>query len=129
MSFDPTRRRLLTAAGGLGLSLALPVFPSRAARPATDATFLFSCDVHACLVSADGLSPNCADEGKTDAALLRHVAAVNAVGGLAWPAEIDGRPSGLAGAGTTIAAPLGLVLGGDMTDDGGGQVKVPGEGR
>jgi cytolysin (calcineurin-like family phosphatase) len=131
MPFKPTRRDLLTAAGGLGVSLALPGRSgfAQAGRPATDATFLFSCDVHACLVSADGLSANCADEGKTDAALLRHVAAVNAVGGRIWPDEIDGRPSGLASAGTPIAAPLGLVLGGDMTDDGGGQVKVPGEGR
>ncbi len=129
MPFSPTRRRFLTAAGGL--SLAFPFFRgvARAQRPATDATFLFSCDVHACLVSADGLSPNCADEGKTDAALLRHVAALNGVGGRLWPAEIDGRPTGLAGAGKPIATPLGLVLGGDMTDDGGGQVRVPGEGR
>ncbi|MCF3643270.1 metallophosphoesterase, partial [Rhizobium sp. TRM95111] len=97
--------------------------------PATDATFLFACDIHACLVSGDSLSPNCAEEGKTDAALLRHVAAVNAVGDLAWPTEIAGRPSGLASAGMPIGRPLGLVMGGDITDDGGGQVKVPGEGR
>ncbi len=131
MPFSPARRRFLTAAGGLGLSLAARPFGgvARAGRPATDATFLFACDVHACLVSADGLSPNCADEGKTDGALLRHVAAVNGIGGRPWPAVIDGRPSGLAGAGQPIAAPRGLVLGGDMTDDGGGQVRVPGEGR
>ena len=101
MSFNPTRRHLLTAAGGLGLSLALPRLAAAAGaqRAATDATFLFSCDVHACLVSADGLSPNCAAEGKTDAALLRHVGAVNAVGGLVWPAasppalRVPARPS------------------------------------
>ncbi|WP_421593971.1 metallophosphoesterase [Shinella sp. M27] len=131
MSFRPTRRHLLLGAGGLGLSLALPRLSAVAqgARSATDATFLFSCDVHACLVSTDSLSPNCAAEGKTDSALLRHVAALNSVGDLIWPVEIGGKPSGLASAGTRIATPLGLVLGGDMTDDGGGQVKVPGEGR
>jgi cytolysin (calcineurin-like family phosphatase) len=107
LSFEPTRRHLLAAAGGLGFSLVLPKASPAAGqrRPATDATFLFACDVHACLVSADGLSPNCAGEGKTDAALLRHVAALNAVGGLAWPVEIDGKPSGLASAATTIAPP------------------------
>ncbi|MGD9477273.1 metallophosphoesterase [Shinella sp. G-2] len=131
MTFDFTRRHFLAAAGGLGLSVVLPKSTTRAAaaRPATDATFLFSCDVHVCLVSADGLSPNCADEGKTDAALLRHVAALNALGGLGWPQMVAGKPSGLASAGLRIDEPLGLVLGGDMTDDGGGQVKVPGEGR
>jgi cytolysin (calcineurin-like family phosphatase) len=110
MPVRPTRRHLLTGAAGLGLALTLPRLPlfAQTQRPATDATFLFSCDVHACLVSADGLSPGCADEGKTDAALLRHVAAVNAIGGLAWPATIDGKPSGLESAGTTIATPLGL---------------------
>jgi len=126
----PTRRHFLAAAGGLGLSLALPGLPGRAAgRPATDATFLFSSDVHACLVSADGLSPGCEAEGKTDAALLRHVAAVNGLAGQAWPSEIGGKPTGLVGAGTAIVPPLGFVIGGDLTDDGGGQVKVPGEGR
>ena len=129
MTPDPTRRSILTATGGLTLALAFGRSPAMAQRPVTDATFLFSCDIHACLISADSLSPNCAGEGKTDAALLRHVAAVNGVAGRLWPAQIDGRPTGLAGAGTVIAQPLGLVLGGDMTDDGGGQVKVPGEGR
>ncbi|MFB2550263.1 metallophosphoesterase [Ensifer soli] len=102
---------------------------ARAAFPAVDATFIFASDVHACLVSADALSPNCAAEGKTDANLLKHVAALNAVDTKVWPAEIDGRPTGLAGAGMPIATPLGIVMGGDMTDDGGGQVKVPGEGH
>ncbi|UPA23941.1 metallophosphoesterase [Shinella oryzae] len=131
MPISTSRRHLLVAAGGLGLSMILPGQRglAQAQRPATDVTFLFSCDVHACLVSADALSPNCADEGKTDAALLKHVAAVNGIAGHAWPAEIDGKPTGLAGAGSPIATPRGLVFGGDMTDDGGGQVKVPGEGR
>lgn len=131
MLFSPTRRQLLTGAAGLGVCFVLPRSPllAKTERRPTDATFLFSCDMHACLMSTEGLSPNCAAEGKTDAALLRHVAAVNAVHELSWPMEIDGRPSGLASAGRRIDRPLGLVLGGDMTDDGGGQMKVPGEGR
>lgn len=97
--------------------------------PLIDATFLFTADVHACLMSADALSPNCQAEGKTDANLLRHVTAVNRITEYEWPAEIDGVATGLAGAGMKIAQPLGLVMGGDLTDDGGGQVKVPGEGH
>ena len=36
--------------------------------------------------------------------------------------------TGLAGAGRRIAHPRGLVVGGDMTDDGGGQITLPHEG-
>ncbi|MDO9415278.1 metallophosphoesterase [Pararhizobium sp.] len=133
----PTRRSLLTGLARVGAGLAagsvlgLPLRATGAAgaRPSVDATFIFTCDVHACLVSADALSPNCEAEGKTDANLLRHVAAVNAISRYDWPAEIDGVLTGLAGAGRRIDRPLGLVIGGDMTDDGGGQVKVPGEGH
>ena len=102
---------------------------AKPAWPPIDATFLFTADVHTCLVSGDTLSPNCAQEGKTDANLLRHVAAVNRIAEYDWPTEIGGVATGLAGAGKKIATPLGLVIGGDMTDDGGGQVKVPGEGH
>jgi cytolysin (calcineurin-like family phosphatase) len=45
-----------------------------------------------------------------------------------WPTEINGGTTELAGAGTPIAIPAGLVLGGDMTDDGGGQIAMPSEG-
>ncbi|TIL42717.1 MAG: metallophosphoesterase, partial [Mesorhizobium sp.] len=38
-------------------------------RPRTDATFIFTSDVHACRM-ASGLNPDCANEGKTDASLL-----------------------------------------------------------
>jgi cytolysin (calcineurin-like family phosphatase) len=76
----------------------------------------------------DGLSPNCAEEGKTDANLLRHIAAINHISGQNWPREIDGAATGLRGGGHKIKEPLGVVLGGDMTDDGGGQVATPGEG-
>jgi cytolysin (calcineurin-like family phosphatase) len=92
-----------------------------------DATFVFTNDVHACRMG-DGLSPNCEQEGKTDANLLRHIAGINNVPAQMWPEEIAGAPTGLAGAGTRMATPLGVVIGGDMTDDGGGQVAVPGEG-
>lgn len=77
---------------------------------------------------ASGLSPHCQQEGKTDAALLRHVAALNAINEKQWPAEIGGVATGLRSAGDQIATPLGIVVGGDMTDDGGGQVTSPSEG-
>lgn len=95
--------------------------------PPVDATFLFVADVHACRM-ASGLSPNCQQEGKTDAALLRSVAALNAIGEKDWPAEINGIATGLRSAGSRIGTPLGLIVGGDMTDDGGGQVTQPSEG-
>ncbi|XEN32170.1 cytolysin (calcineurin-like family phosphatase) [Ensifer sp. WSM1721] len=127
--FRPSRRMFLAGAGGVGLSLMVFSKRAKAAAPPVDATFLFSCDIHACLVSTEGLAPNCEEEGKTDANLLRHVAALNAISALDWPETIEGKPSGLAGAGTKIGRPLGLVLGGDITDDGGGQVREPREGR
>ena len=67
-----------------------------------DATFLFIADVHACRM-ASGLSPHCLQEGKTDAALLRNVAALNAIAGQAWPAEIAGVATGLNSAGSLIS--------------------------
>ncbi|MEO3997712.1 metallophosphoesterase [Mesorhizobium sp. CAU 1732] len=96
-------------------------------RAKIDATFIFTNDIHACRTQS-GLSPNCEQEGKTDANLLRHVNALNHLGGKIWPAEIGGAATGLASAGTPIGKPLGLVIGGDMTDDGGGQVTDPAEG-
>ncbi|APG92588.1 metallophosphoesterase [Sinorhizobium americanum] len=125
---NPSRRRLLAGTAGLGLSL-IAGGGRAAARPPIDATFVFSNDIHACLVSTEGLAPNCEQEGKTDANLLRHIAALNGLPGQHWPQTIDGKPSGLASAGAKIARPFGLVLGGDITDDGGGQVREPREGR
>ena len=93
----------------------------------TDVTFLFSNDIHACRM-ASGLSPNCLQEGKTDANLLRHIAALNGLEGERWPEMVGGATSGLASAGERIAKPRGLVIGGDMTDDGGGQIALPQEG-
>lgn len=90
-------------------------------------TFIFTNDIHACRM-ANGLSPNCADEGKTDRNLLKHINAINHVPNLVWPREIAGKPSGLIGAGTRIGKPRGIVVGGDLTDDGGGQEALPGEG-
>lgn len=127
------RRSFLANLLGLGVvssvGPALAAVAAKAAWPPIDATFLFAADVHTCLISGGVLSPNCAQEGKTDANLLRHVAALNHIAEFDWPTEIGGVATGLAGAGKRIAQPLGLVIGGDMTDDGGGQVKVPGEGH
>ncbi|WP_287363384.1 metallophosphoesterase [Mesorhizobium sp.] len=125
-----SRRRFLAKAAGFAAAgvLARPALGQTGQRIApVDATFLFVADVHACR-TANGLSPNCQQEGKTDAALLRSVAALNAIGEKHWPAEINGIATGLRSAGSRIGTPLGLVVGGDMTDDGGGQVIQPSEG-
>ena len=95
--------------------------------PPVDATFLFVADVHACRMAKE-LSPHCQQEGKTDDSLLRNIAALNGLGEKLWPAEIDGVATGLRSAGRSIGTPLGLVVGGDMTDDGGGQITRPSEG-
>ncbi|WP_421872835.1 metallophosphoesterase [Pararhizobium sp.] len=127
------RRSFLANLLSLGVvsSIAPPYAAAAASKawPTIDATFLFTADVHTCLISGGVLSPNCAQEGKTDANLLRHVAALNRIAEFEWPTQINGVATGLGGAGKKIATPLGLVIGGDMTDDGGGQVKVPGEGH
>ena len=131
MAISLSRRQFTTGLLGLGsAALAGPAGLSAqqdGTRPAIDATFLFSNDIHTCRMG-EGLSPNCQEEGKTDANLLRHIAALNRIGEQQWPAEIGGVASGLAGAGQKVDAPLGLVIGGDMTDDGGGQVAEPAEG-
>lgn len=129
-SSPATVSRRIFIAGGLAAAGALPRVAfgqtGRRIQP-IDATFLFIADIHACRM-ASGLSPNCLQEGKTDAALLRNVAALNAIADKKWPAEIDGVATGLHSAGTRIGTPLGLVTGGDITDDGGGQVTEPSEG-
>lgn len=126
----PTRRAFLSQILGSGLVVAFsPGGACSAGKsiPPVDATFLFIADVHACRM-ATGLSPNCLQEGKTDAALLRHITAVNGIADKVWPAEIGGVATGLHSAGSHIGTPLGIVVGGDMTDDGGGQVTQPSEG-
>ncbi|QKC84529.1 metallophosphoesterase [Mesorhizobium sp. NZP2077] len=125
-----SRRSFLIQATGLAAAGALsrPAFSQTGQRvQPIDATFLFIADVHACRM-ASGLSPNCQLEGKTDAALLRNVAALNAIVDKDWPAEINGVATGLRSAGNRIGMPLGLVVGGDITDDGGGQITQPSEG-
>jgi cytolysin (calcineurin-like family phosphatase) len=125
-----SRRLFISRLGGLAAACALPRVAfgqtGRRIQP-IDATFFFIADIHACRM-ASGLGPNCLQEGKTDAALLRNVAALNAIADKKWPAEIDGVSTGLHSAGTRIGTPLGLVTGGDITDDGGGQVTEPSEG-
>lgn len=120
-----SRRALLAGLAGTVISAALPR-PARAAAP-VDATFLFVADVHACR-TANGVSMACQKQGKTDANLLRHVAALNGLADRQWPAEIGGIATGLRSAGNRIGTPLGVVIGGDMTDDGGGQLTQPSEG-
>ena len=124
-----TRRSLLLQGMGAGLWLSAPpaIRPAAATMPQTDVTFLVINDIHACRMGS-GLSPNCAAEGKTDANLLRHIAALNAITGKRWPEEIDGKATGLASAGKPIQHPHGIVVCGDITDDGGGQTAEPGEG-
>lgn len=123
-----TRRQILGAGAFAALGIA-----GEAGRPAstaderTDVTFLVINDVHACRIG-DALSPGCATEGKTDASLLKHVAALNNVHTLRWPTEIDGRQTGLTGGGEPITSPRGVVACGDITDDGGGQTALLREG-
>lgn len=100
---------------------------ARAASSTTDVTFLVTNDIHACHLWK-GLSPGCEEQGKTDKNLRRQIRALNGVHRLQWPIEIDGKPTSLAGAGTGIAVPRGLVVCGDITDDGGGQTALPREG-
>jgi cytolysin (calcineurin-like family phosphatase) len=121
-------RRSFIASAAATVSARL-LCPSRvsAAQQGEASTFIFTNDVHACRM-ANGLAPNCAEEGKTDANLLRHVSAINRVPQLSWPKEIAGKPTVLVGAGTRIGVPRGVVIGGDLTDDGGGQGAIPGEG-
>ena len=124
-----SRRRLLSgmAMAAAGATLPRPAFAQAAKAPPVDATFLFIADIHACRM-ASGLSPNCQAEGKTDMALLRHVTALNGITDKVWPAEINGAATGLRSAGKPVGAPLGIVAGGDITDDGGGQTTSPSEG-
>ncbi len=121
-----SRRAFLAGLAGASVAAMSRPLAARAAPP-VDATFLFVADIHACRM-AGGLSPNCQQEGKTDAALLRHVAALNGIADRQWPVEIGGVATGLRSAGARIGTPLGIVVGGDMTDDGGGQVTQPSEG-
>ena len=102
MSQPISRRAALSSlAGGAGL-LAAPRGWAQTPAAGLDVTFLFTNDVHTCRMG-DGLSPNCAEEGKTDENLLRHIAALNNVSAQHWPREIDGAPTGLASAGAAIA--------------------------
>jgi cytolysin (calcineurin-like family phosphatase) len=93
-----------------------------------DVTFIFASDMHACRVGIE-LSAHCAEQGKTDENLRRHVQALNLLPHMHWPEMIGGSPSGSVSAGSRIGRPFGLVIGGDITDDGGGQVAHPEEGR
>jgi len=86
-----TRRSLLAQSVGAGISLTLPSIARPASVPPINVTFLVINDVHACRFG-DGLSPNCQSEGKTDANLRRHIAAINRLPELRWPALIGLAP-------------------------------------
>ncbi len=122
-----TRRSLIGHGLGAGLSLTLPSMLRAAATTPVDVTFLVINDVHACRFG-DGLSPNCQDEGKTDQNLLRHILALNNIHHQNWPTEIAGKPTGFGLAGQPIAKPQGIIVCGDVTDDGGGQMAEFAEG-
>lgn len=120
-----SRRHLLAGAGAMGASA---LAPRLLAQPkGEDVTFLFISDVHACRMNS-GLSPNCQREGKTDQNLLRHITTLNGIADKRWPVEIRSVPTNIANAGEPIGTPRGIVVGGDMTDDGGGQTIEPEEG-
>ena len=124
------RRRFLKGALGAGLTLCTPAIVKAASferERDDDVTFLFINDVHACRMGK-GLSPHCAEQGKTDANLLRHVRALNNITHRHWPTDIDGVRTGLASAGRPVARPRGIIMCGDITDDGGGQTAEPREG-
>lgn len=122
--FHASRRQFVT---GVGCLAASTLAFRTVAQTREEITFLFISDVHACRMNS-GLSPNCQQEGKTDQNLLRHITALNNIDDKRWPAEAGGVPSGLASAGQKIGEPRGIILGGDMTDDGGGQTTEPSEG-
>lgn len=126
--------RLLVLAATMTATLAVtqvraPEAEDAPARAEDGVTFVFATDIHACLVNGGHLSPNCQQEGKTDENLLRHIEAINTLETMHWPSEIGGVRTTLRHAGKRFSRPLGVVMGGDLTDDGGGQLKVPGEGR
>lgn len=129
MTYRPSRRQLVGNIAAFGLVSAVGMRTGSAAPgwPKIDATFLFAADIHACRM-ASGFSEQCIAQGKTDENLRRHVMALNAIGDGTWPSTVAGKPSGLVSAGAPIGPALGLVIGGDMTDDGGGQVTQPQEG-
>lgn len=123
-----TRRRMVAGLGASGLAAwSLPRVAAAQDRDDGPVTFLFAADIHACRMET-GLSPHCREEGKTDENLRAHVNGLNALAGTPWPTEVAGAPSGLSCAGQPIDVGRGLVIGGDMTNDGGGQTTSPSEG-
>ncbi|MGN6550487.1 MAG: metallophosphoesterase [Pararhizobium sp.] len=107
--------------GGVSAAFASAIRPAAAPAASSGVTFVFTSDVHACLMQGE-LSPKCQVEGKTDENLRRHIHAINRIHHHEWPRAI-GAPIP-----SPIERPRGVVIAGDLTDDGGGQVVVPGEG-
>jgi cytolysin (calcineurin-like family phosphatase) len=103
LSWRHTLRLVVLALACAGFSLASP-----AADPARspDATLCLAADLHF----------HCANERIP--ANLWMINALNRTAMLAWPAEIGDKPSGLAFAGAPVTSPAGVVLLGDLTDNG-----------
>ena len=124
------RRALLKGALAWGSAHAVlrPATSRAAGQAETDATFVFSNDVHACRTGT-GLSPHCAAQGKTDETFAPpHCGAQPDSRGSAGRTRSTARRPGSPRAGERSASRRGMVLGGDMTDDGGGQTALPEEG-
>ena len=122
------RRRLLLGLAGAACGQMLPFRgTSAAAGGATDATFLFTNDIHACRM-ASGLSPTARRKARPTPTCSVTLRRSTGSPRQRWPAEIGGVADRARQRRQPIAQPLGLVVGGDMTDDGGGQIALPSEG-
>jgi len=94
---------------------------------ASDVTFIVTSDTHACLTGS-GLAPKCQIEGKTDESLRHQIHAINDIVNYDWPQTLNSGPLTLVSGGRPIGRPRGVIVAGDLTDDGGGQIALPGEG-
>ena len=119
------RRRLLLGLAGAACGQMLPFRgTSAAAGGATDATFLFTNDIHACRMAAacSRTASRKARPTPTCCVTSRRSTASSQEG---WPERNRRRGQRPGRRRHADRPPLGLVVGGDMTDDGGGQIALP----